>query len=1163
MASTQKFDGHFASKFHQFNGNNFQGPVFVHTPDSKARENSSAVQSDPQRKFAEQSRGEHNERSKYGPEEGLEWNDCFHSLEFEASDYREEAIDRHTNGTCVWILQSPEYLRWVNQYGLLLIRGKPGCGKSTLLKFILEKQIEATASSGVGLFRSLLLQLLDQDDSARSTFQDICRKRWTREGKKNKQLTWHRTELKNNLEKLILECSTGQKITIFVDAIDECRDQDRDDVIKFFHSLKDRLAVCLTCRLHPDGQIDEDFRIRLDDENQEDIKKFIERELRLPDENETAKDELKQLLRSKSDGMFLWLVLIIRQVHEMSSKGVNMKVIQSEISRCPKQLDGIYKGLLQAIEDSELLEAGRLFQWICFAARPLSVDELRIALTIHLSGPKHSLEEYRDECNPYYIPNEQKMKKRMIYLTRGLADVSNSKSAEGKTFVRFYHETIKEFMIKDGLQYLDSRLKRSQGFVVTANFQLANTCLDYLSTTNIRIAFSGTQMRSPTKFLFLHYTTMYWLDHAINAEKDGFGEEVKWSSQDALKIWVRTGSTIEQDSKQSPEEGTSLMHIAAEHGLERLAKHIIGESKQETKGLAQKSFTRTTPRSRINVSDSSVQESVKNGPRDNRQQSPMVISNIIRQNCYNSKGGSNSNISKAREQAKSPTKGSMRKVTGYQKVLGQQGNHKTGSGKQRLNIQNYIIVGMVTSNEKGCTAFYLASVNGHLEVVKFLYEHGADADIHASNKDGWTPLNAASSNGHLDVVKFLYEHGADSDIHTTSKNGWTLLNSTSDSSYLNIVKFLYEHGVDADIHTTNKGSWTPLNSASDNGHLDIVKFLYEHRANADIHVLNKDGWTPLNSASNNGHLDVVKFLYEHRADINIHTTSKNGWTPLNSASNSSHLDVVKFLYDHGADADIHTTDKNGWTPLNSALDSSHLDIVKFLYEHRADVDIRTTDNDGWTSLNTTSSNGYLNVVKFLYEHGVDVDIHVSNKDGWTPLNAASSNGHLDVAKFLYDYGADADIHISNKDGWTPLHTASVHGNHELVKFLCEYEAWRDIRRITYKNGWTPLHAASNAGHLDVVEFLYKHGAEIHAVDQKGSTPLYLASKSGHLEVVKFLCEHGANSDIHVVARNGWTPLYVAWSKSHLEVEKFLLEHGADIDVYAVITEGFPLLYLAP
>lgn len=56
-------------------------------------------------------------------------------------------------------------------------------------------------------------------------------------------------------------------------------------------------------------------------------------------------------------------------------------------------------------------------------------------------------------------------------------------------------------------------------------------------------------------------------------------------------------------------------------------------------------------------------------------------------------------------------------------------------------------------------------------MVEYLFERGADADLHTMNDNGATPLHCASSNGHLGVVEFLFERGADADLHTKDSAG--------------------------------------------------------------------------------------------------------------------------------------------------------------------------------------------------------------------------------------------------------------------------------------------------------------------------------------------------------------------------------------------------------
>ena len=65
----------------------------------------------------------------------------------------------------------------------------------------------------------------------------------------------------------------------------------------------------------------------------------------------------------------------------------------------------------------------------------------------------------------------------------------------------------------------------------------------------------------------------------------------------------------------------------------------------------------------------------------------------------------------------------------------------------------------------------MASKNGHLEVVKFLVDAGADVNVYVSGDE--TPLIGASWNGHLDVVKYLIDEGAD--INKTVRDSYSII----------------------------------------------------------------------------------------------------------------------------------------------------------------------------------------------------------------------------------------------------------------------------------------------------------------------------------------------------------------------------------------------------
>jgi serine/threonine-protein phosphatase 6 regulatory ankyrin repeat subunit B len=65
---------------------------------------------------------------------------------------------------------------------------------------------------------------------------------------------------------------------------------------------------------------------------------------------------------------------------------------------------------------------------------------------------------------------------------------------------------------------------------------------------------------------------------------------------------------------------------------------------------------------------------------------------------------------------------------------------------------------VAAQDQSGWTPLHDASQRGHLDLARFLVEHGAN--ITAQDQSGSTPLHQASQYGHLDVARFLAERGA-------------------------------------------------------------------------------------------------------------------------------------------------------------------------------------------------------------------------------------------------------------------------------------------------------------------------------------------------------------------------------------------------------------------
>jgi ankyrin repeat protein len=109
-----------------------------------------------------------------------------------------------------------------------------------------------------------------------------------------------------------------------------------------------------------------------------------------------------------------------------------------------------------------------------------------------------------------------------------------------------------------------------------------------------------------------------------------------------------------------------------------------------------------------------------------------------------------------------------------------------------------------------------AAVVGHMELVRYLVEAGAD--IHTEEDYA---LRYAAKNGHLEVVRFLIENGAD--VHAENEFA---LKTAFFKGFKDIVFYLIDRG--ADIHIEGE---VLLRWAAAEGDKNMVRYLIERGAN--------------------------------------------------------------------------------------------------------------------------------------------------------------------------------------------------------------------------------------------------------------------------------------------------------------------------------------------
>ncbi|XP_049427461.1 protein phosphatase 1 regulatory subunit 12C isoform X2 [Epinephelus fuscoguttatus] len=207
------------------------------------------------------------------------------------------------------------------------------------------------------------------------------------------------------------------------------------------------------------------------------------------------------------------------------------------------------------------------------------------------------------------------------------------------------------------------------------------------------------------------------------------------------------------------------------------------------------------------------------------------------------------------------------------------------------------------SNADGITALHQSCIDGSMEIVSFLLEHGAS--VNQVDSEGWTPLHVAASCGYPDIADFLVQRGAsltavncDGDVPLdialdeatesllqsyTVRQGVDLeaAKRLEEEQILNDARTWLAEGPPSDLQHPRTGA-TPLHVAAAKGYLEALKILCQ--CGLDVSAMDSDGWTPLHAAAHWGQGEACRILAEHLC--NMEARSNAGQTPFDVADES-------------------------------------------------------------------------------------------------------------------------------------------------------------------------------------------------------------------------------------------------------------------------------------
>ncbi|KAI1458952.1 hypothetical protein F4805DRAFT_456345 [Annulohypoxylon moriforme] len=366
-------------------------------------------------------------------------------LSFSKLHQRYEAVGKAHSETFNWIFQddpnrSPKALqgkllftKWLRSgNGIFHIAGKPGSGKSTLMKFIYKHEKTkdllncwaagrrvilgkyffwrpgeySSEHSITGLLRTLLYDVLE---SCPELVPRIFPREWaemhptTHPSLSNVYLSYD--DIHDAFDRLIngrdvLESRCFFFVIDGLDEFQETRDEGYKDLIRLLSSwttkAPERIKICVSSREHAVffDYFSEVQGLRLQDLTSDDIYRFVKEKLESnPNflEMEKPEDGVNKLVSEvvqKSNGVFLWVALVVKLLDDACDDEDNFQGLERKIDFLPPEVRDLFDELFNSIHESDRDESAQTFT--------IALKLLKNERGMRLSLLRYSL---LDDCN--------------------------------------------------------------------------------------------------------------------------------------------------------------------------------------------------------------------------------------------------------------------------------------------------------------------------------------------------------------------------------------------------------------------------------------------------------------------------------------------------------------------------------------------------------------------------------------------------------------------------------------------------------------------------------------------------------------------------------------------------------------------------------------------
>ncbi|THY74448.1 purine and uridine phosphorylase, partial [Aureobasidium pullulans] len=289
----------------------------------------------------------------------------------------------------------------------------------------------------------------------------------------------------------------------------------------------------------------------------EDITKYIQSNLKAGKSERV--DKLKTEVQEKSQGVFLWVVLVVPMLQKAWDRG-KVKSLRECLQSIPDDLNKLFKDIL-CRDTEDMQELVLCLKWLLYAGRPLKPEELYFGI---LSGTNpESLTPWEPGDDTPEIIN-----RFILSSSKGLAEPTRNKVPT----VQFIHESVRDFLLKEnGLALIQDNIDCTSAG--PAHDQLKHCCQNYIDSVAIGQS-KDSSSEATTRSSFLEYSIRHIFKHAELAASHMISQEV-FLADFALGAWIILHDIVEKHKIRRYGPQTSLLYVLVEQSTLHLCRTEI------------------------------------------------------------------------------------------------------------------------------------------------------------------------------------------------------------------------------------------------------------------------------------------------------------------------------------------------------------------------------------------------------------------------------------------------------------------------------------------------------------------------------------------------------------------------------------------------------------